>query len=80
MIDVNQGIAVPRQLTKDELENQFKLIMNAPTDGTMTMHRARFKTGSLQIIASFMKPLTEDKSTSESRYLYWWNVDKYLDS
>ena len=80
VINVNQGIAVPRQLTKDELENQFKLIMNAPTDRTMTMHRARFKTGSLQILVSFMKPLTEDKSTSVSRYFYWWNVDRYPDS
>ena len=52
--------------------------MNAPTDKTMTMHRARFKTGSLQILVSFMKPQTDDKTTSEIRF--WWNVDRYSDN
>ena len=78
VIHDNQGIAVPKSLTQDELENQFKLIMNAPTDMTMTMHRARFKTVSLQILVSLMKPQTEDKTSTEIRF--WWNVDRYYDN
>ena len=74
----NKGIAAKHRLTKDELRTQFDLIMTAPVDKIMTMHRARFKTGQLQILVSFKKPQLNDKMVTDISF--WWNIDKYSDT
>ena len=74
----NKGIAATHELTQDELKQQFNLMMTAPVDKTMTMHRARFKTGHLQILVSFLKPQLDGKTDTTVKF--WWNVDRYPDS
>ena len=44
---------------------------------TMTMHRARFKSGNLQILVSFLKPQLDSAINTTVRF--WWNVDRYPD-
>ena len=69
----NSGIASPTPLTKSDLERQVDLLMSAPTDQSMTLHRGRFKAGQLQILTSFDK--TCDKTTRQVQF--WWNIGSY---
>ena len=78
LLTINKGIAATHELTHDELKQQFNLMMTAPVDRTMTMHRARFKTGNLQILVSFLKPQLD--STTNTTVTFWWNVDRYPNS
>ena len=73
----NHGIAAPRPLTGDELQQQFDLITTAPVDNLMTLQRGRFKSGRLQILVSFKKP-TKDKIDKDVQF--WWNIEEYKDS
>lgn len=68
----NNGIAAPRPLTQTDLERQFDLLMTAPNDQNMTLHRGRFKAGNLQILTSFD---TGNNTTKQVRF--WWNVNLY---
>ena len=72
----NNGIAAPKPLTKIDLEKQFDLIMTAPNDQNMTLHRGRFKAGHLQLLTSFDQ--TCNDTTKQVRF--WWNVDLYKDT
>jgi uncharacterized short protein YbdD (DUF466 family) len=77
LLATNKGIAATHKLTHDELKQQFNLMMTAPVDKTMTMHRARFKSGNLQILVSFLKPQLDSAINTTVRF--WWNVDRYPD-
>ena len=71
----NQGIAAPTKLTQDELRKQTDLLMTAPTNDTMTLHRGRFKSGDLQILVSFDKPQSDNVPSRQVRF--WWNISSY---
>ena len=70
----NHGIAAPRPLTSDELEQQFDLITTVPVG---ILQRGRFKSGRLQVLVSFKKP-TKDKIYKDVQF--WWNIEEYKDS
>ena len=72
----NSGLAVPYELNQRQLEQQLQLVMQAPTDEYMHIHRARFKAGDLQVLASVPTKKT-DTSTKTSPFKFWLNIDRY---
>lgn len=75
-VSENSGLAVPFVLNQRQLEQQLQLVMQAPSDGYMEIHRARFKAGNLQILTSV--PIKNaDTGTETSPYKFWLHIDKY---
>ena len=69
----NSGIASPTPLTKSDLERQVDLLMTAPNDQSMTLHRGQFKEGQLQVFTSF--DITCEKTNRQVQF--WWKIGLY---
>lgn len=76
-ISDNQRLGFPFAISKDTLQRQLELILEAPTDSFMSIERARFKSGQLQILLSFQKSAYCKK---QKEFRFWWSVDKYPDT
>ncbi|KAJ8038848.1 hypothetical protein HOLleu_16398 [Holothuria leucospilota] len=76
-LSVNNGLAVPYPISRDQLEKQFNLIVESPTDNEMTIRRARFQAGKLQVLLSFA--MTSKDGKNQTCY-FWWNIETYPES
>ena len=71
-LDNNNGFASPCELTETQQTRLLDVLENAPQDEFVTVHKARFKAGHVQLLLSANQPQNE--------YRYWWKPHLYPDS
>ncbi|XP_064651976.1 uncharacterized protein LOC135502801 [Lineus longissimus] len=70
--EVNNGFAAPCELSSAQQGKLLAALENAPSESEVSISRARFKAGNLQVLVSI--PL------NNGDYRYWWSPQWYPDS